>query len=122
MKRVMKKNIKKEIIPINICGVTYQMIMCPNFDGGEFDASKCIIKIGTKNKKNVFENIVHEVGEAIMVIRDFRFASEVKQPDNGDYRFFLDHREWQIFCRDLSAALKDFLCLKDKIERKNYNI
>ena len=84
----------------------YTVISDPENDGGSVDASKLTITIGTLDSDEVGENLIHEVGEAIMMARDFRYAAEREQPENEHYRFVLDHKEWQLFCKDFAIALR----------------
>ncbi len=91
---------------VDICGKTYKVKADPESDGGTVDSDKLIITIGTSTPLEVPENIVHEFGEAIMMERDFRYAAEREQPENEHYRFVLDHKEWQLFCKDLAIALR----------------
>ena len=67
---------------------------------------KPLIEIGTSDPSETAENFLHEVGEAIMMMRDFRYALEKEEPENGDYKFILDHKDWQLFSKDLSIALR----------------
>lgn len=91
---------------INICGKLYRVKADPDNDGGSVDTEKLTITIGTGDPSEVAENLVHEVGEAVMMARDFRYAAERETPENEHYRFVLDHKEWQLFAKDLSIALK----------------
>lgn len=70
------------------------------------DFEKLIIEIGTADPSEVAENLLHEVGEAIAVLREFRFAAEREEKENSDYRFVLTHAEWQLFSKDLAIALR----------------
>lgn len=91
---------------VDICGKMYAVIPDPDSDGGTVDTDKRVITIGTSDTKEVAENLIHEVGEAIMMARDFRYAAEREVPENEHYRFVLDHKEWQLFCKDFSIALR----------------
>jgi hypothetical protein len=91
---------------VNVCGKTVSVQANREHDGGSFDDESYIMEIGTKDPSEVAENFLHEVGEAIMVIRDFRYAKEREELENDDYRFLLNHTEWQLFAKDLAIALK----------------
>ena len=91
---------------VNICGKTIAVVSDKTHDGGSFDEETNTIEIGTRDPDEVAENLVHEVGEAIMAIRDFRFVPEREEKENGDYRFFLSHTDWQLFAKDLAIALR----------------
>jgi len=77
----------------------------PTHDGGSVDTDTLTIEIGTLDPAEVAENFIHEVGEAVMMLRDFRYAPEKEDLENADYRFFLNHKDWQLFCKDMAAAL-----------------
>ena len=91
---------------ILVCGQPCKLIIKPEHDGGSFSCDKMEIVIGTRNPDVVAENFVHEVSEAILAIRDYRYVTEKMQLDSGDYRFFMDHKEFQLFIRDLALALR----------------
>lgn len=91
---------------VNICGKKVTVVANKEHDGGSFDEDTNIIEVGTKDPTEIAENLIHEVGEAIMIIREFRFALEKEELNNGDYRFFLTHYDWQLFAKDLAIALR----------------
>lgn len=91
---------------VNICGKNVTVQANKEHDGGSFDDQSYIIEIGTQDPDEVAENLIHEIGEAIMMVRDFRYAREKEEPENGDYRFLLNHEEWQLFAKDLAIALR----------------
>lgn len=91
---------------VMICGKRFTVKQDKSHDGGSFDEAASTIVIGTLDPEEVPENFIHEVGEAILAIRDFRFVPQKEELENGDYRFFLDHKDWQLFAKDLAAALK----------------
>jgi hypothetical protein len=95
------------IIPkkVNICGKMFDVVQNPEHGAGSFTESEMKIEIGTAYPEDVAENFIHEVAEAIMALRDYRYTPETLEPDNGDYRFFLNHKEWSIFAKDMSVAL-----------------
>ena len=91
---------------VHICGKKVSIIANKEHDGGSFDIDTYTIEIGTSDTAEIAENILHEIGEAIMVMRDFRFAAEKEELENSDYRFILNHADWQLFAKDLSIALR----------------
>lgn len=92
---------------VNICGKRYTVKLNPEHDGGSGDSEKLLIEVGTSDPSEVAENLVHEIGEMIMATRDFRYVPEKDDEfDNGDYRFFLNHKDWELFAKDLSIALQ----------------
>jgi len=90
---------------IIICGQPHKVILDPTSNGGGFDCVKREITIGTEDPKEIEENLVHEVCEAILAIRDYRYVTERGELDNSDYRFFFNHKEFELFARDLAIAL-----------------
>jgi hypothetical protein len=91
---------------INICGRMFDVRTDTTHDGGSVDTDTRVIEIGTNDPEETPENLIHEVGEAIMIMRDFRYAREKHDLENEDYRFFMNHGDWQLFCKDLAIALK----------------
>ena len=91
---------------VDICGKRVTVVANKEHDGGSFNQATYTIEIGTSDPGEVSENLLHEIGEAIMAMRDFRFAPEKEELENGDYRFFLNHADWQLFAKDLSIALR----------------
>lgn len=99
---------------INLCGKPCKVLVDASHDGGTFCINKREIVIGIANPEVIEENFIHEVSEAILAVRDYRYALEREELDNGDYRFFMNHQEFQLFARDLSIALRgvDFTPIK----------
>lgn len=89
-----------------VCGKPCKIVTDKTHQGGSFSSATMTIEIGTANPDDIEENFVHEVSEAILAIRDYRYITEVLEPDSGDYRFFMDHKEFQLFVKDLSIALR----------------
>ena len=91
---------------VNLCGKPCKILTDNNSDGGTFNCTKREIVIGTLNPDVIEENFIHEISEAILTIRDYRYVTEQVELDNSDYRFFLNHKEFQLFVRDLAIALR----------------
>jgi hypothetical protein len=91
---------------INLCGQTYKIRMDPNSTGGTFSEGKKIIEIGTAWPADVPENLLHEVIEGILAIRNARYTVERVNPDNGDYIFVFKHDQYEQLIKDIAAALK----------------
>ena len=89
-----------------LCGKPCKIIQESDHNGGEFSCAEMTIKIGTADPDQIEENFVHEVSEAILAIRDYRYITEKLEPDSGDYRFFMDHKEFQLFARDFAIAMR----------------
>lgn len=88
-----------------ICGKRYTVTADPEHDGGRADTATRRIEVGTMDPAEVPENLLHEIGEAILMERDFRYVPEKEELENSDYRFFLTHADWQLFCKDMAIAL-----------------
>lgn len=91
---------------VNICGKIFQIQIDATHDGGSVDFDKFIVEIGTKAPDDVAENLLHEIGEAITVMREFRYEKARAELDSADYRFLLTHDDWQLFAKDLSIAMR----------------
>jgi hypothetical protein len=91
---------------INVCGKTVTVVTNKAHDGGSFDGGTYTIEVGTMDPDEVAENFIHEVGEAVMALRDFRFVAQKEEPENSDYRFVLTHSDYQLFAKDLAIALR----------------
>ena len=78
-------------------------------NGGSFDSVMNEIVIGTKDsEEGQLHTFLHEVCEGIMALRNFRYSCENREPDNGDYLFSFNHKEFEVFCSDLTKALEGF--------------
>ena len=91
---------------IEICGKKNSVILDPTSNGGAFDEGKGIMIIGTGNKSDIPEVVLHEIVEAILVTRLMRYAIERQEPENGDYMFVFNHSQYELFCKDLAKALR----------------
>ena len=100
-----------------LCGKPCKIRVDPTHDGGTFDCTKMEIEIGTANPNEIEENFIHEVSEAILAILDYRYATERAELCNDDYRFFMNHKEFQLFIRDLAIALKGITFKGDKTKK-----
>jgi hypothetical protein len=93
---------------VNICGKEIPLKEKRKEGGGSFDFRKPIITIGTKYEIDIPETFLHEILEAILVERMFRYQLR-GVGDNGDYLFVFNHEQFNIICSDLANALKHYL-------------
>ena len=91
---------------ISLAGVDYKVVTNPNGNGGSVDLWKHVIVIGTEVPADVPEVLAHEILEALLTIRNLRYALEREKTDNGDYLFSFSHKEYEGIAKDLAAALK----------------
>jgi len=111
--------------PIIICGKEYRLFWNPNqVGGGFFEGNDCKIEVGTDtNEQNIYEALIHEIGEVIMMELGHRYSchaldSKDQYLPNEDYLFILTHRDWDNFSQALAGALKKFLIPLLKREKK----
>jgi len=64
-----------------------------------------LIKIRSDETDYTTESFLHEIAESIMVERGYRFSSH----DVNNYRFVMNHQEFESFIIDLRLALKGVL-------------
>jgi len=76
--------------------------------GASFDAGKCLITIGTKYLQDVPMLFLHEVFEAILMMRGVRYYTH-DSDQVTDYLFNFSHHEFDNMMYDLALALKDVL-------------
>jgi hypothetical protein len=93
---------------VNICGKEIPLKEKPKEGGGSFDFRDPLIEIGTKYKIDIPEIFIHEILEAILVERMFRYSLR-NIGENGDYLFAFNHEQFNVICSDLANALKDYL-------------
>ena len=79
-----------------------------NSGGGEFSGSNYKITIGTKYKKEIPNIFLHEILEAIITERCFRYKT-YNEPTNEKLLFSFDHAQFVNIVMDLALALKDVL-------------
>jgi NADH:ubiquinone oxidoreductase subunit F (NADH-binding) len=92
---------------ILLCGNTYKIKYNKKHDGGSWNGNE--IEVGTLDKKQILENLLHEIIEAIFAIRDMRYIRQVDEPGNDDYIFVFTHKEFQLAVKDIAAALKKII-------------
>ncbi len=95
---------------INILSFTFKIKQNKTSSGGSFCFAKGEIVIGTKHilddPTSVFDVICHEVMEAITVATNTRY----KDGSCGDnYKFFMDHKEFQTNISLFSITIQKFI-------------
>ena len=92
----------------------YKIIQNPEDGGGSFCTSKNEITIGTRDLATdshyVWNVICHEIIEATMTVMRFRYPDSSAE-DN--YKFFMDHKEFENAVSVASVALAQFRLLDD---------
>lgn len=57
-------------------------------------------------KEEQFLALIHEIMEAIFSIRNMRYSLETQEPDNGDYLFSFNHKEFNLAMEDFANTIK----------------
>ena len=99
------------ILPKNrvLAGKKFRVYRNSLSNGGTFDSYKQEIEIGSSGKPdNQFDCFLYEVCEGILALRDLRYTKEIQESDNDDYLFSFNHKEFEVFCSDLTKALEGF--------------
>jgi hypothetical protein len=102
-------NIPKHIL---ICGRNYKIIKDKKIDGGNFNCGKQEIRIGTRKgttKDELSIAFLHEIVECILAERLLRYKLGYNVPQNGDYLFNFNHKDFENWICDLNLALKDII-------------
>ena len=93
--------------------MTYNVIADPKTDGGSFDSLECKLTIGTKSLKKdptyVWSIINHEVMEIVCATQRVRYDDPSVE---GDYKFFMSHKEFENCMSEFSKVIVQFLKLK----------
>ena len=98
----MKLKIPKSIY---LSGKLWRVVTNNKEGGGWFDGGKATISIGTKYPQDVEDIFIHEILEAILVERKYRYQLSRNRCDNGDLIFIFNHKEFENICADLAFAL-----------------
>lgn len=91
-----------------IAGREYRVRKDPKYAGGYFGFKDYEITIGTKCPKDTANIFLHECLEAICAERGYRYHPH-SNPQSTEYRFFMNHYEFESAVVDLALALKDVL-------------
>jgi len=105
MRKIIKR--PKKIV---IGGKEWRISYDSKKSGGSFQTSDYTIKIGTKYKQDIIEVFLHEVIEAALSNRMFRWPMW----DNTNNRmiFVFDHNQFEEIIKDLAYALKPILSIE----------
>lgn len=82
-----------------IAGIAYSIKYNPSLSGGETDISNKVITIGTRNKKNIYNILLHEIGEAVLHERGLRYTRY--EEGNDGVRFIMTHHEYENLISDI---------------------
>lgn len=89
-----------------ICGKEWTIKKDAKHAGGKFDTGTKEIVIGTKDAaQDITETFVHEILEVILTYRDLRYQLNYEQPENEDYLFNFNHKQFTQVCAELSGVL-----------------
>lgn len=97
---------------ILIAGIQYTIAYVPKAAGGETDLSNKTITIGTRNKKDMFNILLHEIGEALLHERGLRYTRY--EEGNDGVRFIMTHHEYENLIGDIIAIVSQLKGLKSK--------
>ena len=116
MQKSGQKNNRKRIVKggfavpetLEICGRTYRVTVDNKKYGGEFYTVNQTITLGIKSltRDYIKSMLLHEILEIIFVERDLRFNRPKTNPDNEDYLFHFNHRDFVNVIADLHGVLK----------------
>lgn len=95
-----------------ICGVTYTIKYEPTMSGGETHLNDKVIVIGSKNKGNVVNILLHEIGEALAHERGLRYSRY--EEGNDGVRFIMTHHEYENLIADIVTIIPQIKGLKGK--------
>lgn len=98
----MKLTIPKTIL---ICGQRWKITQEKKKLGGNFNSTKCEIKIGTLSKPEVPDVFIHEVFESILAMSNLRYGLGRQGNENGDLIFVFNHKEFEKICSELALSL-----------------
>lgn len=95
---------------LTILACEFKVIKNKNSSGGSFDIGAGTITIGTeflgKDQSSVFNTICHEIMEIIMALLSVRYHDSSV---SGNYKFFMDHKEFQTAIVVFSQVIKKFI-------------
>ena len=96
----------KRIKKLKVNSVSFDIIWDPKIYGGSFSYGTYIIRIGVKDKQEIFETICHELMEIVACEMRVRLS----RPDcDTDYVFVYDHRQHTTMIGMFSGLLSQFI-------------
>lgn len=100
----------KQLEQVSICGYKFKMIWNKAHSGGSFHIGDRKIEIGVSqlkaNPEIVFMILLHELSEIIHMIINTRYDDPSV---DGNYKFFLDHKEFENHNYILSETILKFI-------------
>lgn len=95
---------------VNIISFYFDIITDDTIGGGHFDINESTITIGTKHLEKdpsyVFSVICHEVMEVISELTRTRYNDPSV---DGNYKFFMDHKEFEMNIKVFSSIISQFI-------------
>lgn len=90
-----------------ISGKEFKVKLKKNSYSGHFSTIPAVMIIGTKGEEQQRREVfMHEILEAILTVRNYRFEN-AELPQN--YHFCFDHKDIIDIAKDLSFAIKDIV-------------
>lgn len=95
---------------IQIAPYSMNVFVDEDSDAASFDLEECRLTIGTKSLKTdpayVFMLICHEIQEICHLCTGTRYRDTSV---DGNYKFFMDHKEFQVTTSLFSFAIRNFI-------------
>lgn len=88
-----------------IAGSEWRVVAEPKKSGGHLSTLDQTLWIGTKHRGYILDTFIHEVLEALFVMRGIQYNGH----EEGDFLFIMNHKEFDAVCSDLMLALKDVI-------------
>jgi len=84
----------------------YPVVKVKDRYGGEIADGK--IYVGIADQRDILANFMHELCEVILIEFGFRYQNW-PLPDNSNYVFVMNHREFDLFIRELSKIIRQMI-------------
>jgi hypothetical protein len=95
---------------VTIGGKAYKVVVDPKTNGGSFSNNKCLMYVGSQEGLEAARQIFfHEVWEAILSERMYRFQKPYDKPENGHYIFVFNHDQFEESVKDFYLAIREIL-------------
>jgi len=92
---------------VKINDQVWKIIKDSKMNGGCFGDGE--IEIGTKEKRKVLSNFLHEVIEAVLTENFLRYSAPHSPVCNGDYMFVFNHKEFENIIPQIALAIKGII-------------
>lgn len=94
---------------LSICGKDVTIAYDPRRSDGEYGLGTRHMVIGTANKADILETLLHECLEAILFERGHRYIHYTE--GNDGIRFVMDHHEFENVVKDVVQLFKQLRAL-----------